>query len=301
MARRLCHHWRHNWRWNSDAALALGMCNVLVQEDLYDENFVAHRTTGFEEFAQYVQHFRPEVVEHITGVPAHTVVSLAREMAGAGGVAQLMYTGMEYSNSGVQGIRATLVLWALAGQLDVPGGCCFSMPGSRFPVNREGLIKNPVANPRLGRDRFPLYIHYRDEAHAETLVLMPLAVGLEGGRHHVQGRHRLVEGIRQACRVEAAAGILYGHPQRVFVAPEFHYDAFASLLFLMRAKGVGHQLEDGEINPLIGDLRIRIPDLGEIREYFLEGSIRLYEEPERGLLSVAVNDGSHPVRVIQRP
>ena len=153
----------------TDGALALGMCNVLIEEDLYDERFVTHWTQGFEEFARYAQHFRPEVVEHITGAPADTVVSLAREMAGAGGVAQLMYTGMEFSNSGVQAIRATLVLWALAGQLDVPGGLCFSMPGSRFPVNREGLIKNPVANPRLGRDRFPVYIHYRDEAHAIAL------------------------------------------------------------------------------------------------------------------------------------
>ena len=153
----------------TDGALALGMCNVLIQEDLYDEHFVEHWIVGFKEFAQYVQHFRPEVVEHITGVPADRVVSLAREMADARGVSQLMYTGMEYSHSGVQGIRATLVLWALAGQLDVPGGYCFSMPGSRFPVNRDGLIKNPVANPRLGRDMFPLYVHYRDEAHASAL------------------------------------------------------------------------------------------------------------------------------------
>ncbi|MEW6334839.1 MAG: molybdopterin-dependent oxidoreductase, partial [Thermodesulfobacteriota bacterium] len=153
----------------TDGALALGMCNVLIREELHDEHFVTHWTVGFSEFSRYVQHFRPEVVEHITGVPAGTVVSLAREIAAARGVSQLMYTGMEYSHSGVQGIRAALVLWALAGQLDVPGGLCFSMPNSRFPVNRDGLIKNPVANPRLGRDRFPVYIHYRDEAHASAL------------------------------------------------------------------------------------------------------------------------------------
>jgi cysteine desulfurase NifS len=153
----------------TDGALALGMCNVLVQEELYDEHFVREWTTGFEDFARYVQHFRPEVVESITGVPAQTVVSLAREIAAARGVSQLMYTGMEFSSSGVQAIRATLVLWALAGQLDVPGGFCFAMPGNRFPVNREGLVRNPVANPRLGRDRFPVYIHYRDEAHAIAL------------------------------------------------------------------------------------------------------------------------------------
>jgi cysteine desulfurase NifS len=166
----------------TDGALALGMCNVLIEEELYDERFVKEWTVGFEAFARYVQHFRPEVVEHITGVPADTMISLAREMAEVAGVSQLMYTGMEYSNSGVQGIRATLVLWALAGQLDVPGGLCFTMSGSRFPINRDGLITNPVANPRLGRDRFPVYVHYRDEAHA---IALPEAV-LNGNPYHVR-------------------------------------------------------------------------------------------------------------------
>ncbi len=166
----------------TDGALALGLCQVLIEEELYDERFVKDWTVGFADFSRYVQHFRPEVVEHITGVPAAAILSLAREMAQARGVSQLMYTGLEYSVSGVQAIRATLVLWALAGQLDVPGGLCFTMPDSRFPVNRDGLIKNPVAQPRLGKDRFPLYVHYRDEAHASAL---PEAV-LEGHPYKIR-------------------------------------------------------------------------------------------------------------------
>ena len=166
----------------TDGALALAMCNVLIEEELYDERFVRDWTRGFEEFARYVQHFRPEVAERITGVPADTITTLAREVATAHGVSQLMYTGMEFSGSGVQAIRATLVLWALAGQLDVPGGLCFAMKGNRFPVNREGLLPNPVANPRLGRDRFPVYVHYRDEAHA---IALPDAV-LKGEPYKVR-------------------------------------------------------------------------------------------------------------------
>ncbi|MGD2089083.1 MAG: IscS subfamily cysteine desulfurase [Candidatus Aminicenantes bacterium] len=154
----------------TDGALALGLCNILIREELYDEEFVQNWTVGFADFSQYVQHFRPEVVEHITGVPAETVVNLARKIARANGVSQLMYTGMEYSNSGVQGIRATLVLWALAGQLDVPGGRCLHMPRNHFAINREGHIKNPGdINKRIGADKFPIYIKYRDEAHAISL------------------------------------------------------------------------------------------------------------------------------------
>ena len=106
----------------TDGALALGMCNVLIEEELYDEEFVKNWTIGFEDFSRYVQHFSPGVVEGTTGIPGEKIVSLARRIAQAKGASQLMYTGLEYSNCGVQAIRSALVLWALTGQLDRPGG-----------------------------------------------------------------------------------------------------------------------------------------------------------------------------------
>jgi cysteine desulfurase NifS len=153
----------------TDGALALGLCNVLIEEELYDEAFVRDWTAGFEEFNQYVQHFRPEVVERITGVPADTVVSLARRIANARGAAPAMYSGLEYSDSGVQAIRATMVLWALAGQLDVPGGRCFTMKENQFPINRSEYIANPDLKNAIGKDRFPVYTAYRKEGHAIAL------------------------------------------------------------------------------------------------------------------------------------
>ncbi|HUV02934.1 MAG TPA: IscS subfamily cysteine desulfurase [Desulfobacteria bacterium] len=153
----------------TDGALALGMCNVLIEEELYDEAFVRDWTVGFEEFNQYVQHFRPEVVEKITGVPADTVVSLARRIANARGAAPAMYSGLEYSDSGVQAIRATMVLWTLAGQLDVPGGRCFTMKENQFPINRSEYIANTDLKNAIGKDRFPVYTAYRKEGHAIAL------------------------------------------------------------------------------------------------------------------------------------
>jgi len=153
----------------TDGALALGLCNVLISEELFDEKFVEEWTLGFDEFARYVQHFRPQVVESITGVPAETVRRLAEKIARANGAAPIMYSGLEYSDSGVQAIRATFALWALAGQMDVPGGRNFNMPGMQFPINRDGLVANPDATKALGRDRFPVYSAYRGESHAISL------------------------------------------------------------------------------------------------------------------------------------
>ncbi|MFZ5584573.1 MAG: aminotransferase class V-fold PLP-dependent enzyme [Thermodesulfobacteriota bacterium] len=167
----------------TDGALALGMCQVLIEEELYDEALARDWTHGFEPFADYVQHFRPEVVENVTGVPAEKVRELARRIAGAAGAAPVMYTGLEYSDSGVQAIRATIALWALAGQLDVPGGRCFAMPQNTFPINRAGLVANPNPAKALGRDSFPVYTLYREESHANCL---PQAV-LKGEPYPIKG------------------------------------------------------------------------------------------------------------------
>ncbi|MDY6967077.1 MAG: IscS subfamily cysteine desulfurase [Spirochaetota bacterium] len=160
----------------TDGALALGMCNIIIEEELYDDNFVNNWTIGFNDFASYVQHFRAEYVESITGVPAKTIRSLARRIAESYGVAPVMYSGLEYSDGAVQAIRAVFVLLALAGQLDVPGGYCFSMSKNKFPINREGHIPNPDVKKAAGYNNFPIYTKYRGEFHANIL---PRAV-LEG-------------------------------------------------------------------------------------------------------------------------
>ncbi len=172
----------------TDGALALGMIQVLLEEELYDAGFATNWTVGFEELRQLVQHYRPEVVEGITGVSAQQVRALARRIAAARGACPVMYTGLEYSDSGVQAIRAVFTLWALAGQLDVPGGLLFRMKENSFPQNRDHLVPNPDVKKALGRDRFPVYSAYRGESHA---IALPEAV-LEGRPYPI--RALLIQG-----------------------------------------------------------------------------------------------------------
>lgn len=81
-----------------------------------------------------------------------------------------MFTGLEYSNSGVQAIRAVLTMFALAGQLDVPGGIGLAILNSDFPINRSCNQENPDLDLAVARDRFPIYSDYRGESHAIGLV-----------------------------------------------------------------------------------------------------------------------------------
>ena len=112
-------------RSGTDGALALSLLHVIINEGRYDKDFVRDWTKGFEELRAYVQHFPPEQVEKITRVPSYTIVRLARSISGTQGASLLMYTGLEYSNCGVQSIRAALSLWAITGNLDTPGGLVF--------------------------------------------------------------------------------------------------------------------------------------------------------------------------------
>jgi anaerobic selenocysteine-containing dehydrogenase len=153
----------------TDGALALGMCQVVIEEGLYDRNFVENWTLGFDEFRAYVAAFTPDRVEEITWVPAVEVQRLARSLAGAKGASLVSYTGLEYTNSGTQNIRAVLTLWALTGNLDVPGGKVIKMPDGEFHVNQSMRLEPPNGVDPIGKDKYPIYHLYRKEAHAMEL------------------------------------------------------------------------------------------------------------------------------------
>ncbi|MDH3674300.1 MAG: molybdopterin-dependent oxidoreductase [Anaerolineae bacterium] len=159
----------------TDGALALGLLHVLIEEELYDQHFVEHWAHGFEELGLYVRDFCPRRVEQITGVLAEKIRDLARAIGKARGCSILMHSGLEYSNSGVQAIRAVWILQALAGHLDVPGGKLFAMP-NRLKLRRLLTEPPPDALRPIGADEYPLYYEVRKEAHA---TLLPQAI-LEG-------------------------------------------------------------------------------------------------------------------------
>ena len=166
----------------TDGALALGLLHVLIAERCYDHAFVERFTHGFDELAAYVEGFAPERVETITGVPAATVRELAHAVGTAAGCSILMYTGLEYSNSGVQAIRAALTLQAIAGHLDSPGGKLIGSP-DRPRLHRHVTPAPTGARPAIGSAEFPVFHELRQEAHA---ALLPRAI-LEGEPYPVRG------------------------------------------------------------------------------------------------------------------
>ena len=154
----------------TDGALALSLIQLMIDEELYDEDFAENWCYGFDALKTYTQHFSPEVAETITGVPADTIRDLAHRIVSANGACPLMYTGLEFSNCGVQAARAVFILFALANQLDVPGGIGLNMLNSTFPINRSCNQENPNLKLAIGQKEFPVYSNYRGESHAISLV-----------------------------------------------------------------------------------------------------------------------------------
>lgn len=154
----------------TDGALALGLSHILIRDDLYDEAFVDEWTLGFDEFAEYVKDFTPEYVSKVTGIPEDTIEDLAERIADAEGATYVMYTGLEYTKSGVQNIRAVMVLWALAGQLDVEGGRCFLRRENMISLSKKRQIEMPGVDKSIGKGNFPVYSYYcGGEPHASLL------------------------------------------------------------------------------------------------------------------------------------
>jgi anaerobic selenocysteine-containing dehydrogenase len=138
-----------------DNALGLAMIHVIIEEELYDKEFVDSHTIGFEPLADQVRAFNPDWAEAYTGVPAREIKLLARTYATTGPAAVYEGNGLDMYANGVEAVRAIAILAGLTGNVDVPGGNVL-MP---FP-HPPALPTRPAdRTARIGYDRFPAPVH----------------------------------------------------------------------------------------------------------------------------------------------
>ena len=106
----------------TDVAWINGVMHVIIKEDLYDKDFVANRTEGFEEVRAVVEKYSPEYVEKITGVPADDIIAAARLYA-SGKPASILYSmGITQHSSGTDNVKSLANLAMLCGNMGVEGG-----------------------------------------------------------------------------------------------------------------------------------------------------------------------------------
>ncbi|MCB0044679.1 MAG: molybdopterin-dependent oxidoreductase [Caldilineaceae bacterium] len=148
----------------TDAALVAGMAYVMITEDMVDQPFLDKYCVGYDEehmpegipannsYKSYIlgqgedqTPKTPEWAARITGVPAATIVRLAREIAQSKPAHITMGWGSQRQANGEQNCRAIPMLAILTGNVGIHGGNTgahpggYSIPSATFPT-----LENPV-------------------------------------------------------------------------------------------------------------------------------------------------------------
>ena len=123
----------------TDAALALGMMQVLFAEDLVDHDYIARYTLGVEALRERAAEFPPERVAQICGIAPDTVTALARMYATTRPAVIRVNYGMQRHAGGGNAIRAVACLPALVGAWRDPAGGALLSSSGTYPVNTPAL------------------------------------------------------------------------------------------------------------------------------------------------------------------
>ena len=109
----------------TDLAVLLAMIRVILNENLYDRDFVSLYTVGLDELKAAVQEYTPEWAASVSDVPAETIIRIAREFAKTKPAIVASHKrdagGPNYSNSW-RTAQCFVTMNALAGSIDRPGG-----------------------------------------------------------------------------------------------------------------------------------------------------------------------------------
>jgi formate dehydrogenase alpha subunit len=152
-------HLRH--KPGTDVALINAIMHVILEEGLHDEKFIEERTEGFEELAETVKRYTPEMAEKITGVPKAHIVRAARLFAGAERAAILYGMGITQHTTGTDNVKSLANLLMLTGNIgregtgfsplrgqnNVQGACDMGALPNVFPGYQQ--VANPEARQKF--------------------------------------------------------------------------------------------------------------------------------------------------------
>jgi anaerobic selenocysteine-containing dehydrogenase len=194
----------------TDGALALGMLNVIIGEKLYDEEFVKRWTSGFDKLKEHVKAYQPKEVEEITTVPAGIIEEAARAYATLKPAYMELGNALDVTRDSFQTLRATAILRAITGNLDVPGGNVFDHGLRLADISLSERL--PSGSKPLGAERYPLHTLMLGSVPSGTLI------------------RAILEGKRRTIR---AAIVDYCNPALTWCETEKTVEAFKKLDFLV--------------------------------------------------------------------
>ena len=204
----------------TDVALINGLAKVIIDEKLFDVEFVTRRTDGYAELVKSLKIDSPENMEERTGVPGRDVQLAARLFAGA------ERASIVYGNGITQHVTGTDAVTALANVAMLTGNIG-RRRGGIFALQRENNAHGACDMGSLP-DSLPGYQSLDDARARKSFevrwgVQLPTEVGLTA-----------VEMIEQAASGRIKGMLIVGeNPVSTFPSPSLVRDALASLEFLV--------------------------------------------------------------------
>lgn len=139
----------------TDGALILGMIHTIINESLFDREFVSRYTLGFEKLRHFVQPYTPEWAAGVSDVLPDTTRRLARQFATRKPSVAEGQRGLAAHTNGLFTSQALAILNALVGSIDTPGGLLLYPFPALGPVEPEPPLPNKARLDRATVDRLP--------------------------------------------------------------------------------------------------------------------------------------------------
>ncbi len=135
----------------TDAALALAMMHVLIQNDWLDHDYIAQHTLGWDALRERALQWSPERAAQICGITSQQIESLARDWATTKPAAIRLNYGMQRVKGGGNAVRAIACLPALTGAWRHRAGGVLLANSGNFPVQRAALQRPDLLAGRKPR------------------------------------------------------------------------------------------------------------------------------------------------------
>ena len=139
---------------SSDVALLNAILNVIVEEELYDRQYVEAQTEGFEDLASHIRAFTPEKMAPICGIDAEELKTVARKIARAKAAMIFWGMGIAQHTHGTDNARCLIALALICGHVGRPGAGLHPLRGQNNVqgASDAGLIPMMYPDYRLVDD-----------------------------------------------------------------------------------------------------------------------------------------------------
>lgn len=141
----------------TDVVLAMAILQVMVEEDIYDHEFVDYWCYGFEEMAANVAEWTPERAEEITWIPAERIRQTARKLANARNFIMQWGVSVDMTKETIPASQAIMAIFEITGNVEKPGSMIVPVTVLFYPGGwGQEYLPAGQDNKRLGLDKYGL-------------------------------------------------------------------------------------------------------------------------------------------------